>query len=85
MHAASRDRKIVAATQRLELGGEREMVLWCVSLERSDLSFIGTGERGEWAAPGAEGNAGDEINRQQPKGAAFVFNIHCNKNFPAPE
>ena len=41
------------------------------------------------AAPEAEGNAGDETNGQQPKGAAFVFNIHYSKNldigsFPQP-
>ena len=31
------------------------------------------------ATPGVEGNAGDKTNRQQPKGAAFVFNVHYSK------
>ena len=49
--------------------------------ERSDLSFIGAREGGERAVPGAEGNEGDETNRQKMKGAAFVFSIHYNKIF----
>ena len=53
--------------------------------ERSDLPFIGAREGGERAAPGAEGTEGDKTNRQQPKGAAFAFNLHYSKNFPAPE
>ena len=53
--------------------------------ERSDLPFIGAREGGERAAPGAEGTEGDETNRQQPKGAAFAFNLHYSKNFPSPE
>ena len=40
--------------------------------ERSDLPFIGTGEEGERL-------------RREPKGAPFIFGIHYNKNFPAPE
>src|SRR3954465_11580101 len=36
------------------------------------------------AAPGAEGIEGDETKRQQPKGAAFVFNIHYSKTFQLP-
>ena len=53
--------------------------------ERSDLPFIGAREGGERVAPRAEGTEGDETNRQQPKGAAFAFNLHCSKNFPSPE
>jgi hypothetical protein len=34
--------KSLAVAQSLELGGMRKMIFWCVSLERSDLSFIGT-------------------------------------------
>lgn len=59
--------KIVAAASRCELGGEREMVFRCVSLERSDLSFIGTREEGERAATGGEAKEGDEANSLQPK------------------
>jgi hypothetical protein len=30
---------------------------------------------------GGEAKEGDETNRQQPKGAAFVFNLHYRKRF----
>ena len=36
--------KNVAAAQCLKLCGERKRSFWCVSLERSDLSYVGTGE-----------------------------------------
>ena len=51
--------------------------------ERSDLPFIGAREGGERLRRELKGTR--EMNRQQPKGAAFVFNIHYSKNFPAPE
>ena len=63
----------------------REGVVLVRLAERSDLPFIGAREGGERAAPGAEGTEGDETNRQQPKGAAFAFNLHYSKNFPSPE
>ena len=85
MHAASREGEDCSSSSEIGTGGEREMIFWCVSLERSDLSYIGTREGGERAAPGAEGNEGDETNRQQPKGAAFAFNLHYSKNFPSPK
>ena len=52
--------------------------------ERSDLPFIGAREGGERVASRAEGTEGDETNRQQPRGAAFVFNIHYSKTFQLP-
>ena len=52
----------------------RRCVYWCVSLERSDLSFIGTGDGDEQAAKG------DETNRQRLNRTAstkFEIILHC--------
>ena len=85
MHAASRDGEDRSSSAVLRnLWREEEEILVRLS-ERSDLPFIGAREGGERAAPGDERNEGDETNRQQPKGAAFVFNVHYSKNFSAPE
>ena len=67
--------KNVAAVQCSELCGERKRSFCCVSLERSDLSYIGTGEGREEAAAGGEATKGDEANRQRPKRRAV--RIQC--------
>ena len=85
VHAASRDGEDRSSIAVLRNRWREEEVVLVRLSERSDLPFIGAREGGERAAPGAEGNEGDETNRQQPKGAAFVFNIHYSKNFSAPE
>ena len=77
--------KIVAAAQCSGTLWREERKILVRLAERSDLPFIGAREGGERAAPGVEGNEGDETNMQQPRGAAFVFNIHYSKNFSAPE
>ena len=58
-------------------------MFWCISLERSDLSFIGTGEGDKQTVMGGEAKEGDKTNMQQPKGATFVFNVYYRKNFSA--
>ena len=63
--------KIVAAAQCSGAGGERKKEFWCVSFERSDLSYIGTGEGSEQAATGGEGTEGEEVNRQHVKRCAI--------------
>ena len=85
VHAASRDEEDRSSSAVLRNRWREEEVVLVRLAERSDLPFIGAREGGERAAPGAKGNEGDEMNRQQPKGAAFVFNVHYNKNFTAPE
>ena len=77
-------RKTTAAQSMELVWREEEDLLMCLSGEERPPFYRRKRRRRE-AAPGAEGNAGDETNRQQPKGAAFVFNIHYSKNFPAPE
>ena len=85
VHAASRDGEDRSSSAVLRNRWREEEVVLVRLSERSDLPFIGAREGGERAAPGVEGNEGDETNMQQPRGAAFVFNIHYSKNFSAPE
>ena len=73
VHAASRD------------GEERSSSAVLGTLWREEKELLVCLSGGERAAPGAEGTEGDETNRQQPKGAAFAFNLHYSKNFPSPE
>ena len=79
VHAARRDGEELVAVQRSELCGERKRSFYCVSLERSDLSYIGTGEGREQAATGGEATEGDEVNRQHAKRCAV--RIH----YPLPQ
>ena len=66
--------KIIAAAQCLgTLCREEEDLLVCLFGEERSPFYRHRRRRRE-AVPGAEGNEGDETNRQQPKGAAFVFN-----------
>ena len=67
--------KNVAAAQWSELCGERKRSFCCVSLERSDLSYIGTGEGREEAAAGGEATKEDEANMQRLKRRAV--RIQC--------
>ena len=83
VHAASRDEEDSSSAVLRNRWREEEVVLVRLA-ERSDLPFIGAREGGERAAPGTEGNEGDKTNRQQPKGVAFVFNVHYSKTFQLP-
>ena len=68
--------KNLAATQSLELGGMRKVMFSCVSLERSNRSFIGTRKGSEHAAARGEEKEGDRMNKQLLKSVVFVFNLH---------
>ena len=76
--------KNIAAAQCSELCGERKRSFWCVSLERSDLSYIGTGEGREQAAARGEATKGDEANRQRPKSLAVQIQCPLQKNVSTP-
>ena len=76
--------KNVGAAQWLELCVERKRSFCCVSLERSDLSYIGRGEEREEAAVGGETTKGDEENRQRPKRRAVRIQCPLQKMFQLP-
>ena len=69
--------KNVETAQCSELCGERKMSFWCATLERSDLSYIGTGEGSEQAATGGEAIEGDEASAE--KREPFGFSVHYRK------
>ena len=85
VHAANRDGENHSSSAVLRNRWREEGEVLVRLAERSDLTFIGAREGGERAAPGAEGNKGEETNRQQPKGAAFAFNLlYSNNSFHLP-
>ena len=76
--------KNVAIAQWSELCGERKRSFCCVSLERSDLSYIGTGEGREEAMAGGEATKADEVNRHRPKRRAVRIQCPLQKTFQLP-
>ena len=76
--------KNVAAAQWSEHCGERKRSFCCISLERSDLSYIGTEERHEQAAMGGEATKGDEVNKQHAKRCAVRIQSPLQQNVLAP-
>ena len=84
VHAASRDGEDRSSSAVLRnLWREEEEVLVRLS-ERSDLSYIGTGEEREEAAAGGEATKEDEANRQRPKRRAVRIQCPLQKTFQLP-